>query len=105
MKFAAETSANSLAARRPVCYSPMTGNGNVFNLSTFFFRAVGNSIRCLLLEFQQYKDSTERRGRKGQIVGKVWGGGRLDVRGLVCLLPDDTACHIKMLARSDLALL
>jgi hypothetical protein len=32
-------------------------------------------------------------------------GGRLDVSGLVCLLPDNTGCHIKMLTRSDMALL
>jgi hypothetical protein len=32
-------------------------------------------------------------------------GERLDVRGLVCLLPDNTGCHIKMLALSELALL
>lgn len=32
-------------------------------------------------------------------------GGRLDVRGLVCLLPDNRGCHIKMLARSEFPLL
>jgi hypothetical protein len=76
----------------------------MFSTRQQLFRAVGNFIRLLLLEFQQYiRSQLNDVQEKGQIVGKV--GGRLDVRGLVCLLSDNTGCHIKMLTRSDLALL
>ena len=89
--------------RRSVVYSPLRGNEHIYSVSTALFDS-----RKLHL-FPSMRVSAVRKfllsdvGVKDRQLARC--GGRLDVRGLVCLLPDNTGCHIKMLTRSDMALL
>lgn len=98
---ASETIGKSV--RRSVVYSPLRGNEDIYSLSTVLFDS-----RKLHL-FPSMRVSAVQRfllndvGVKDRQLARC--GGRLDVRGLVCLLPDNTGCHIKMVTRSDMALL
>jgi hypothetical protein len=89
--------------RRSVVYSSLRGNEDIYSVSTVLFDSRKfhlfpsmrvSAVRKFLLSDVRVKDRQLARC-----------GGRLDVRGLVCLLPDNTGCHIKMLTRSDMALL
>jgi len=89
--------------RRSVFYSPLRGNEDIYCVPT----VLSDSRKCHL--FPSMRVSAVQRfllndmGVKDRQLARC--GGRLDVRGLVCLLPDNTGCHIKMLTRSDMALL
>lgn len=91
------------SVRRSFVYSLLRGNEHIYSASTVLF----DSRKCHL--FPSMRVSAAQRfllndmGVKDRQLARC--GGRLDVRGLVCLLPDNTGCHIKMLTRSDMALL